>query len=86
MARTRPAKRQYGPFGNVRLSDDEYAKLKARFPDADTRIDDADTYLEAKGDKYKSHYAMLLCWERLDEKRRAGRNGPVRPREYDHEY
>lgn len=78
-------KHKYGPFGNMQLTDEEYRKLKERFPDADERIEDADIYLEAKGGKYKSHYAMLLNWDRMDRKRRMGTQGTA-ARKYDHEY
>lgn len=61
----RPAKKAHGEFGNVMLTDDEYAKLCERFSIADTVIEEADQYFEAqpaKKKKYKSHYAMLLNW------------------------
>lgn len=53
-------KKGYGEFENVKLSKEELLKLakkyKWRLGEAIARLDD---YIEAKGDKYKSHYAVL---------------------------
>ena len=60
-----PAKKAHGEFGNVMLTDDEFAKLCKRFSFAYTVIEEADQYFEAqpaKKKKYKNHYAMLLNW------------------------
>lgn len=53
-------------FGKVKLTESEYQKLITSFGEQGTkdRIDGMDIYLESKGDKYKSHYATLLSWER----------------------
>lgn len=61
-----PAKRQHGEFGNVLLTDDEFAKLCEKCPDADALITELDQYIESQGKtkKYKSHYATLLNWSR----------------------
>lgn len=65
----------YGSFENVKLSMAEIAKLKEQFGEvgASERIDDLSVYLAAKGKRYKSHYAVLLMWERMrkvsDQKR-----------------
>lgn len=51
---------KYGEFNNVKLADDEYSKLKELYAN---KLDDAinilSSYLASKGDKYKSHYAVL---------------------------
>lgn len=61
-----PAKRPHGEFGNVMLTDDEFAKLCEKCQDADSLITELDQYIESQGKtkKYKSHYATLLNWSR----------------------
>ena len=61
-----PAKRPHGEFGNVMLTDDEFAKLCGKCQDADALITELDQYIESQGKtkKYKSHYATLLNWSR----------------------
>jgi predicted patatin/cPLA2 family phospholipase len=61
-----PAKHPHGEFGNVMLTDDEFAKLCEKCQDADSLITELDQYIESQGKtkKYKSHYATLLNWSR----------------------
>jgi hypothetical protein len=61
-----PVKAAYGEFGNVMLTDDEFAKLLEKCQDADSLITELDQYIESQGKtkKYKSHYATLLNWSR----------------------
>ena len=61
-----PAKKAHGEFGNVMLTDDEFAKLQEKTPDAWELITEMDQYIESQGKtkKYKSHYATLLNWSR----------------------
>ena len=59
-------KRKFGSAQNVLLTDDEYAKLKARFLDADERIENLSLGIASKGYKYKDHYATILNWARRD--------------------
>lgn len=61
-----PAKRPHGEFGNVLLTDDEFAKLQEKTPNAWDLITELDQYIESQGKtkKYKSHYATLLNWSR----------------------
>lgn len=57
----------YGEFKNVKLTDEELSKLQEKFGDpieAHERIEKLSSYLASKGDKYKSHYATILNWER----------------------
>jgi rubrerythrin len=58
----------YGQFKNVKLTDDEFTKLKGQFgiEDAKRRIEALSEYLSSKGKKYKSHYATILTWARKD--------------------
>lgn len=59
---------KYGEYKNVLLSDAEYEKLQAEFPnDYAARIDALSAYMEAKGEKYKSHLAVIRNWARRDE-------------------
>ena len=61
-----PDKRPHGEFGNVMLTDDEFAKLQEKTPNALDLITELDQYIESQGKtkKYKSHYATLLNWSR----------------------
>lgn len=63
----REEKNIYGSFQNVKLTEDEYQKLVAKFKDQTTnKIESMSLYLESKGDKYKSHYATILNWARKE--------------------
>ena len=66
---------KYGQYGNVKLTDEELAQLKARYPtQCQERIDRLSEYIASRGDKYKSHYATILSWARRDEQEgRAGK-------------
>ena len=60
----------YGEFNNVMLTDEEYAKIVDRWPkDYNEKIENLSTYIAKTGKKYKSHYATLLSWDRMDTKR-----------------
>lgn len=68
-AEVKPEERKYphGEFENIMLTTEEYIKLCERLDNADELINEADQYFEAQPDKakkYKSHYAMLLSWDR----------------------
>jgi len=67
--------REFGPAGNVLLTDDEYRKLTEKFGESKTRdlIERMDYYLEEdpkRKKKYekRNHYMTLLNWERKDTK------------------
>ena len=64
---SRETRHKHGTYENVLLTDDEYQKLKDRFPDADERIDYFSERIMAKGYTYKSHYAAILSWAKKDE-------------------
>ena len=72
-----PAKRPHGEFGNVMLTDDEFAKLCSKCVDADSLITELDQYIESQGKtkKYKSHYATLLNWSRRKAQEAKQKNG-----------
>ena len=57
----------YGECENVKLSLEEYEKLKARFTDHEERIDKLSLYIASVGNKYKSHYATILNWAKKDK-------------------
>lgn len=68
-AEVKPEEQKYphGEFENIMLTTKEYTSLCERLDDADSLIEEADQYFEAQPDKkrkYKSHYAMLLNWDR----------------------
>lgn len=59
----KPSKHKYGTHKNVLLTDEEYAKLKERFPaDYDEKINTLSEGLALKGYKYKSHYLAVIKW------------------------
>lgn len=64
----KPVKHKYGEYKNVFLTDDEYDKLQAEFPDLAERIERLSEYIESKGAKYKSHYATIRAWAKKDTK------------------
>ncbi|MGI2336213.1 MAG: Lin1244/Lin1753 domain-containing protein [Dehalogenimonas sp.] len=70
----KPLKQKYGEFENVFLSDEEYRKLKTKFPaDATERIENLSAGIASKGYKYKDHYAAILAWARRDEEKTGGK-------------
>ncbi len=73
-------KRKYGEFQNVLLTDEEYQKLQDRFKATIIeKIENLSTGIASRGYKYKSHYATLLNWERLEAKRQKEQgNGTTR--------
>ncbi len=56
----------------VNLTTEEYKKLVEKFGEEDTKdkIENLSLYIQSRGDKYKSHYATILNWERKDSKDR----------------
>ena len=59
-------KEKYGEFRNVLLTEVEYSKLTDKFGEAIALdwIERASMHFSSKGDKYKSHYATILNWDR----------------------
>lgn len=63
------SKHPYGEMENVLLTDEEFSKLKEKFPeDYQARIDALSFGISSKGYKYKSHYATIVRWAN-DEKK-----------------
>ena len=70
-------KKFYGTFGNVQLTDTEYEKLKTLFPgDYEEKINTLSEYMTSKGKTYKSHYATILNWDRMDKKKQDDKQRP----------
>ena len=68
--RKKTEKESYGEFNNVMLTEEEYEKIVNRWPmDYQDKIENLSTYIAQTGKKYKSHYATLLSWDRMDKKR-----------------
>ena len=59
-------KRPYGECANVFLTDDEFEKIKSQ--GIANLIDELSLYIASKGDKYKSHYAVIKQWANRREK------------------
>lgn len=60
-------KRKFGEFGNVKLTDAEYKKIKTLFPnDYKERIQNLDDYIQSKGKQYKDFVATLRNWARKE--------------------
>lgn len=60
-------KKSYGQFNNVLLTDEEYAKLEKS--NLLSYIETLSSYIASKGKKYKSHYATILNWKNMDNKK-----------------
>ena len=59
------ARRKYGEYSNVLLSDTDLAKLKEEFPnDWEERIERLSAYMASTGKGYKSHLATIRNWAR----------------------
>jgi hypothetical protein len=65
IGKVRIEKNVYGEFNNVKLSDDEYSKLEEK--GLISMIEDLSYYINSKGDKYKSHYATILMWDKKNK-------------------
>lgn len=64
----KPPKHKYGEYQNVLLSDDDIAKLKAKWPDSYLqKIEQLSEGIEMKGYKYKNHYLALLKWNKQED-------------------
>lgn len=67
---------KYGEYKNVLLSDEEYGKLSEQFPkNLAERIERLSEYIAQKGDKYKSHYAVIRTWARQEKEAVESANG-----------
>ena len=67
----------YGKYKNVRLSKEEYHKLKDKLQShTDTMIEKLSRYMKSSGKTYKDHYVTILNWyeEDKDKLRQKGLN------------
>lgn len=65
---TKPKRHKYGEYDNVLLSDEEFHKLQAEFPqDWKARIDRLSGYIASTGKSYKNHLATIRNWARKDK-------------------
>lgn len=75
-------KNTHGEYMHVRLTDDEFEKLKADYGEADTldAVKLLDEYIEMKGYKANSHYLALRKWvyRALEEQRQKDAGKPGR--------
>ena len=57
-------------FPNIKISKEEHQKLIDKFGVTGTvdKIENLSLYIASKGDKYKSHYATILSWDKKDQK------------------
>ena len=60
-------KKKFGEFSNVLLTEQEFEKLKEKFPhDYLQRIERVSGYVASTGKSYKSHYATIINWAKKD--------------------
>lgn len=62
-------KRPYGECANVFLTDEEYKKIKDE--GLTGLIEELSLYIASKGDKYRSHYAVIKQWANRRKKEQA---------------
>jgi hypothetical protein len=72
-------KRQYGECANVFLTDEEHDKIIAE--GLAGLIDELSLYIASKGDKYKSHYAVIKQWANR-RKKEADEKKVIRPNQF----
>lgn len=73
-ARARDIRHKYGEYNNVLLSDTDYVKLAAEFPeDYLARIESLSAYMKSTGKSYKDHLATIRNWARRDAQRNENR-------------
>lgn len=63
---SKKVRHKYGSYKNVLLTDDDLQKLQSEFPDWEKRIEALSEYIAMKGDKYKSHIAVIRKWAKSD--------------------
>ena len=58
----------YGKYQNVRLTEEEYRKLKDKLQShTDTMIEKLSRYIKSSGKYYKDHYVTILNWYEEDK-------------------
>ena len=71
-------KRPYGECANVLLTDDEYKKITDE--GLAGLIEELSLYIASKGDKYRSHYAVIKQWANRRKKEQG--MSPVKPNQF----
>ena len=75
---TNKDKKTYGECANVYLTDEEYSKIKG---DGLTGlIEELSLYIASKGDKYRSHYAVIRQWANRRKKEQDAK--VIRPNQF----
>ena len=65
----------YGEYKNIRLTDEEYQKLKNKLQNhTDTMIEKLSRYLKSKGTDCKDHYVTILNWYEQDKEKLTQKN------------
>lgn len=83
LGKDRLGKNIYGEFKNVRLKEEEFEKLKEKFPaDYKDRIEALSVYMRSRGKTYKDHYATILNWARKEQKDKDAQPKPIEPPKY----
>lgn len=83
LGKDRLDKNIYGEFQNVRLKEEEFQKLKEKFPeDYNERIEALSVYMRSRGKAYKDHYATILNWARKEQKEKDAQPKPIEPKKY----
>lgn len=73
-----PIKKTYGECANVYLTDEEYSKIN---DDGLTGlIEELSLYIASKGDKYRSHYAVIRQWANRRKKEQDAK--VIRPNQF----
>lgn len=73
----KPTRHKYGMYKNVLLSDEDYQKLQAEFPnDYSDRIERLSEYIASTGKSYKSHLATIRAWARKEKPTKENSSNP----------
>lgn len=73
----KPPKHKYGEYSNVLLTDEEFEKIKTEFSDYEKRIENLSNYIASTGKSYKSHYATIKNWARMERERKGNNQNKV---------
>ena len=69
--RDSPTRSAYGEYKNVYLSDAEFAKLQAEYPDTyKSKIERLSSYMESSGKVYQNHFATIRNWAEKDKEKK----------------
>ena len=72
----RPRVSLFGPYENVKLTDDALAALRMDFPTEWQRmIDNLSTYMQTHGTEYADHAAVIRKWAAEDAKKKKAKPG-----------